>query len=68
MLDRLISGAGAVTDAADRLVRSFGRGGGESLLGHRPGSVVIAAICLVLAGILVFAGIEATDNPNGARR
>ena len=28
-----------------------------------PGSVVVAAICVVLAGILVFAGIEATDNP-----
>ena len=64
MLDRLISGAGAVTDAADRLVRSIGRGGGEGFLGRRPGSVAIAAICIVLAGILVFAGIEATDNPN----
>ena len=63
MLDRLISGAGAVTDAADRLVRALGRGGGEGLLGHRPGSVAVAAICLVLAGILVFAGLEATDNP-----
>ena len=31
--------------------------------GSRPGSVVVAAICVVLAGILVFAGIEATDNP-----
>ena len=63
MLDRLISGAGAVTDAADRVVRSIGRGGGEGLLGRRPGSVIVAAICVVLAGILVFAGIEATDNP-----
>ena len=63
MLDRLISGAGAVTDAADRLVRVFGRGGGESLLGRRPGSVVVAATCATLAGILLFAGIEATDNP-----
>ena len=63
MLDRLISGAGAVTDTADRLVRAIGRGGGESLLGHRPGSLVVAAICAVLAGILLFAGIEATDNP-----
>ena len=63
MLDRLISGAGAVTDAADRVVRAIGRGGGEGPLGRHPGSVVVAAICLVLAGILVFAGIEATDNP-----
>lgn len=63
MLDRLISGAGAVTDAADRLVRAIGRGGGEGLLGRRPGSVVVAVIAVVLAGILAFAGIEATDNP-----
>ena len=63
MLDRLISGAGAVTDTADRVVRVIGRGGGEGLLGRHPGSVVVAAICVVLAGILVFAGIEATDNP-----
>ena len=41
MLDRLISGAGAVTDAADRMVRAVGRGGGESLLGHRPGSALV---------------------------
>ena len=47
MLDRLISGAGAVTDTADRVVRAIGRGGGESLLGRRPGSVIVAAICLV---------------------
>ena len=63
MLDRLISGAGAVTDAADRLVRALGRGGAERLLGHRPGSVLVAATCAVFAGILVLAGLEATDNP-----
>ena len=63
MFDRLISGAGAVTDAADRMVRALGRGGGEGFLGHRPGSIAVAAICAVLAGILVFAGLEATDNP-----
>lgn len=63
VLDRLISGAGAVTDAADRVVRAAGRGGGERLLGHRPGSVLVAAACVVLAGILVLTGLEATDNP-----
>jgi len=63
MFDRLISGAGAVTDAADRLVRAVGRGGGERLLGHRPGSVLVAVACVVLAGILVLAGLEATDDP-----
>ena len=63
MFDRVISGAGAVTDAADRMVRALGRGGGEGFLGHRPGSVAVAVVCAVLAGILVFAGLEATDNP-----
>jgi len=63
MLDRLISGAGAVTDAADRMVRAVGRGGGERLLGHRPGSVLVAVACVVLAGVLLLAGLEATDNP-----
>ncbi len=63
MLDRLISGAGAVTDAADRLVRVLGRGAGDGFLARRPGSILVAGICAVLAGILLFAGIEATDNP-----
>lgn len=64
MLDRIISGAGAVADAADRMVRVLGRSGG--LFGHRPGSVLVAAVCAVLAVILVFAGLEATDNPTAA--
>ena len=68
MLDRLISGAGAVTDAADRVVRAIGRGGGEGLLGRRPGSVVVAAICAVLAGILVFAGHRGHRQPDRPRR
>ena len=63
MLDRLISGAGALTDAADRLVRLFDRNGGGGVLGHRPGSVVVAGTCAVLSAILIFAGIESTDNP-----
>ena len=47
------------------MVRALARGGGESegLLGSRPGSVVVAGVCAVLAGILLFAGVEATDNP-----
>lgn len=63
MRDRLISGAGAITDLADRLVRSLGRGGGPGLLGQRPGSVLVAALCAILAGILVVAGLEGTDDP-----
>jgi hypothetical protein len=66
MLDRVISGAGAVTDAADRVVRALVRGGGDGLLGHRPGSVLVAAVCAILAVILVLAGLEATDNPTAA--
>ncbi len=37
MLDRLISGAGAVTDAADRLVRALGRGAGDGFARPPPG-------------------------------
>jgi hypothetical protein len=63
LLDRLISGAGAVTDAADRVVRALGRGGGGSLIGSRPGSLIVAGICFALAAILALAGLEATDDP-----
>jgi hypothetical protein len=66
MLDRLISGAGAVTDAADRSVRSMERGSGSGLASTRPGSVAVAAILLILAAILVMAGLEATDDPRPA--
>jgi hypothetical protein len=62
MLDRLISGAGAVTDGADRSVRllaSGSRGG----FATRPGSVLVAVLLFVLAGVLVLAGLEATDPP-----
>lgn len=61
MLDRLISGAGAVTDAADRLVRLLAGGLRGGLAATRPGSVVVATLLLVLAGILVAAGLEVTD-------
>ena len=63
MLDRLISGAGALTDRADRFARLFSRRAAGDLLGHRPGSVVVAAVLLILAIVLVFVGLEATDNP-----
>ena len=61
MLDRLISGAGAVTDGADRSVRWFGRGSRRGLATDRPGSVVIAVLLLILAALFVVAGLEATD-------
>ena len=63
MLDRLISGAGALTDLGDRFARLFSRRGGQDPLGRRPGSVV-AAVLAVIAGILVLAGLEASGNPN----
>ena len=47
MLDRLISGAGAVTDAADRSVRLLASGSSRGIGTTRPGSVVVAAILLV---------------------
>ena len=61
MLDRLISGAGAVTDVADRAVRLLASGSRRELATTRPGSVAIAALLLVLAGLFVLAGLEATD-------
>jgi hypothetical protein len=63
MLDRLISGAGALTDLADRSVRVFTRRSAGDLLGHRPGSVAVAALLAALALVLVLVGLEATDNP-----
>ena len=62
MLDRLISGAGAVTDGADRSVRLLASGprGGFAT---RPGSVLVAVLLFILAGTLVLAGLEATDPP-----
>ena len=63
MLDRLISGAGALTDRADRFARLFSRRAASDLLGRRPGSVVVAAVLGILAIALVFVGLEATDNP-----
>ncbi len=61
MLDRLISGAGAVADAADRAVRLVTSGMGRGIGTTRPGSVVVAVILLVLASLLALAALEATD-------
>lgn len=62
MLDRLISGAGAVTDGADRSVRLLtSRSTGRSAAA-RPGSVAVAAALFVLAALLLLAGIESTDT------
>ena len=61
MLDRLISGAGAVTDGADRSVRPLAGGSQRGFATTRPGSLLVAALLLLLAGMLVVAGLEATD-------
>ena len=61
MLDRLISGAGAVTDGADRSVRLLASGTSRGIGTSRPGSVAVAVILIVLAILLVLAGLEATD-------
>jgi len=63
MLDRVISGAGAVTDAADRVVRALGRGGSDGA-GRRPGSLIVAVVCAILAVFLLLAGLEGTVGPN----
>lgn len=60
MLDRLISGAGAVADGADRSVRLVA-GGSRGSDVTTPGSVLVAAMLVILAGMLVLAGLEATD-------
>lgn len=63
MLDRPIAGAGAVTDAADRAVRAVLRSAGSHAADTRPGSVVLAAILLLLAGALVLVGLESRTSP-----
>jgi hypothetical protein len=61
MLDRAISGAGAVADGADRAVRQLLGRMGRRYTATRPGSLLVVAILLGLAGLLVVAGLEATD-------
>ena len=61
MLDRLISGAGALTDGADRSVRALSGGSRSGFASTRPGSLLVVALLVVLAGLLILAGLEATD-------
>jgi hypothetical protein len=61
VLDRMISGAGAVADGADRSVRLLTSSSSGSPVAARPGSVVVAILLFVIAGLLLFSGIEATD-------
>lgn len=63
MLDRLLSGAGAVTDGADRSVRLLASGSRRGFATTWPGSLLVAILLAILAAILVFAGVEATDSP-----
>lgn len=63
MLDRLISGAGAVTDAADRFARIVTRRTDGDLIGHRPGSTVVAGLLATLAVVLAVVGLETSDDP-----
>ena len=63
MLDRLISGAGALTDRADRLVRALTSGRGPDVMGNRPGSVLVIVILIVASVVFGLLAIESTDNP-----
>jgi len=63
VLDRLISGAGALTDRADRLVRSLTSGRGPDVMGNRPGSVLVIVILIVVSVVFGLLAIESTDNP-----
>lgn len=63
IVDRLISGPGALTDGADRFVRMLVGGWRRGYADTHPGSLLVAAILIVLAAMLVLAGLEATDGP-----
>ena len=63
MLDRSISGAGALTDLADRAVRVLGQRRGRNPLATRPGSVIVMAVLVAVAGLLVLAGLEVAEDP-----
>ncbi len=64
MLDRSISGAGALTDLADRAVRPFGQRRGRNSLATRPGSIIVMVLLAILAVLLVLAGLEVADSPS----
>ena len=63
MLDRLISGAGALTDRADRLVRAITSGRGPDVMGNRPGSVFVIVLLIVASVAFGLLALESTDNP-----
>lgn len=62
MLDRTISGAGALTDLADRGMRAMSQRRGGNPLATRPGSVIVATLLVLLAVLLVLAGLEVADD------
>lgn len=64
MLDRTISGAGALTDLADRAVRPFGQRRGRNPLATRPGSIIVMVLLAILAVLLVLAGLEVAEGPS----
>ena len=59
MIDRLVAGAGAVSAAVDRVIRSLVPGGG---FGHQPVSLFVAAVLVVLAALLVAVGLESSGG------
>jgi hypothetical protein len=63
VLDRLISGAGALTDRADRLVRALTSGRGPDVMGNRPGSVLVIVILIVGSVVFGLLALESADNP-----
>ena len=58
MLDRLISGAGAITDLFDRGVRAIARSAGSRVADTRPGSALVAVALALLALGLGVVGFE----------
>ncbi len=63
MLDRSISGAGALTDIADRAMRALGGRRGRNPLSTHPGSLIVLVLLGLLAALLVLAGLEVADDP-----
>lgn len=63
MLDRLLAGAGAVTDAADRAVRGVMRGAGSAAADTRPGTIALAALLLLFSGGSLLVAREADVGP-----
>src|SRR6476469_1695519 len=61
MHDRLLSWSGALTDGADRSVRALSGGSRSGFASTGPGSLLVVALLVVLAGLLILAGLEATD-------